>query len=524
VAQSFFQVDPRFKKISLWIRDFGPSQSHSITMMRFLSLSVGLLGLVSQVSADASDYSKSLQDLDYRVYPLRSEAEAAVLEWGHSAIISALDASVANFGPQTAQAALLEVEAQPVLASPVNGLWDDEDVEYNDEEEPVKKIRALANADEVHGNMVVMTNTGEFSGVEMATIAQKSGAAALLVVNVDEDRPDDIHRLPAEEGSGEIDIPVVMISLNSANVLTSASVSPRMKRSQIVNNGMPDRVRLYAGGDRPFFEDVEATEPTIYLIHNLLTKEECDSFVEQAKPLVSPVTKNDALQLTHDWHKFEGIERVMLWQGMLLWPARKAIEERIEQVTGFPSSHYSDFVIDKIEKGGHWKAHYDTFPGITNNVPMASITIFLTDDHKGGEAVYPSTEDKPVKVLPRRGLAVVHHNTDDRREFDVNSVHALLPVTEGTLYVARKYIFAEPVSHARRIALPVFALPFGGKLPTPFIRLYRYLTVKFDYEQGGAYFDKVCIFVPLLLILGCVQIIVDYVRGKSSSSNKKKKD
>lgn len=481
-------------------------------MLRYNYLVVTLLALlVALVAAE----QKSLQDLEYRVYPRRTEEEAAVLEWGHSAIISALDASVAHFGPQTTQAALLEVEARPVLASPVNGEWDGED-----DQEGSGGVRPLENADEVHGNMVVMTNTADFSGVQMAKIAQDSGAAALLLVNVDEERPDDISRLPAEEGSDEIEIPVVMISMNSANVLTSASVNRRKRKAEIFNNGMPDRVRLYAGGDRPFFEDVEAAEPTIYLIHNLLTKAECKSLLEQAQSRVSPIVKNDALQLTHDFKKFENVERVMLWQGMLLTPGRKQIEERIEQVTGFPSSHYSDFVVDKIEKGAYWEPHYDSFPGVSQNVPMATLTIFLTDDNKGGDVVFPSTEEAPVKIQARRGLAVVHHNTDDRREFEVNAIHALLPVTEGTLYIARKYIFAEPVSNARRIALPIFALPFGGKLPSPIVLLYEYLTVKFGYEQGGMYFDKACAFVPLLLVLLLAQVIVDRVRGKGSSDKK----
>jgi hypothetical protein len=487
------------------------------------SLTISLFGLV--VLRQAVSAQVSLQDLEYRVYPRRTEEESCVLEWGHSAIISALDASVAHFGPQTTQAALLEVEAPPVLASPVNGEWDDDDTQ-GEEPGDVRRIRPLANADEVDGNMVVMTNTAVagYSGVELAKIAQASGAAALLLVNVDEDRPDDIHRLAAGEGSEDIEIPVVMISLNSANVLTSASVKPRMKKSDIANNGMPDRIRLYAGGDRPFFEDVEASEPTVYLIHNLLTGDECKSLIQQAKTRVSPITKNDGLQLTSDKRKFPGVERVMLWQGMLFRPGRKQIEERIEQVTGFPSSHYSDFVVDRVEDGAHWKPHYDSFRGISkDSVPMASLTIFLTDeDLEGGEFVFPSTEGDPVMIKPRRGLAVVHHNKDDRREFDVNAIHALLPVTKGTLYIARKYIFSEPMSNARRIVLPTLALPFGGKLPAPVCTFYDYLTVKFEVEQGGAYFEQICIFVPLLILLALAQVIADRVRGKGSSSDKKK--
>lgn len=91
----------------------------------------------------------------------------------------------------------------------------------------------------------------------MASIAKLSGAAALMVVNIDEERQDDIYPLEIldgeEEEAAKIDIPVVMISLNSANVLTSATIEPNKGKDDVVNNGMPERIRLYAGGDRPFF-------------------------------------------------------------------------------------------------------------------------------------------------------------------------------------------------------------------------------------------------------------------------------
>jgi len=197
---------------------------------------------------------QSLQDLEYAVYPIRSQEEAAVIEWGHSAIISALDAAVAEFGPQTVDAALLEVETQPVLADPVNGVFAAADT-TNDNEATAAKPTKLNNADAVHGNVVVMTNTGLSSssgadggggltGVDLAMLAQNSGAAALVVVNVDDERPDDIYRLTVGdqvEEAAAIDIPVVVISLSSANVLTSATVTEHTPQHEIVNNGMPDR-------------------------------------------------------------------------------------------------------------------------------------------------------------------------------------------------------------------------------------------------------------------------------------------
>lgn len=274
------------------------------------------------------------------------------------------------------------------------------------------------------------------------------------------------------------------------------------------------RIRLYAGGDRPFFEDVEASEPTIYIIHNLLTKKECDALIDQAKGIVSPITGNDSLQLIQDYKKFVNTERVMLWDGVLRSPERKSIEERIEQVTGFPATYYSDFIVDRMKKGAYWQPHYDTIDG--SIVPAASITIFLSVPREGGEIVFPSTTGDPVKIKPTKGLAVVHHNSDEQNQFEVNSIHALLPVTSDgdEMYIARKFILPAAVSNTRRIALPVLAYINRGKLPNAVGMLYKFMIEQFGPENGETYFDKFFIVVPGLILLIIGQLIVSFAWKK----------
>lgn len=459
--------------------------------------------------------NKNLEELDYRVYPKRSATEAAVLEWGHSAIISALDASVAMFGPQTDDAALLEVECQPVLASPLNGVAKDGTT-----------VTKFANAEETHGNMVVMTNTGKLSGMTMAEIAINSGAAALLIVNMDEEHPDDIYRLTTgaqeDEEEVDVDIPICMISLNSANVLTTATVTPDMQPEDVVNNGMPDRVRLYAGGDRPFFEDVEPVDPTLYLIHNLMTEEECDAVTKQASSRGSDGP--GGMLLSHDASKQEGLEKTILWKGALQSYAGKQVEERMEQVTGFPSVHYSDFIIYKLTKGSLWKPHYDVL--LNGEVPMATITVFLSDSSNNSHTiVYPSL-DTPVKITPQKGMAIVHHNLDNQRhELDMATLSAWMPSTdeEEKVYVAQKFVFSVPPPVARRVVLPLLAAPFGGKLPGVMYQLHAVMVNKFGYESGNVYFDKLCVFVPLLIVLCAAQAIANYVQGNMGGKSKKTK-
>lgn len=288
------------------------------------------------------------------------------------------------------------------------------------------------------------------------------------------------------------------------------------------------RIRLYAGGDRPFFEDVEAAEPTIYVIHNLLTETECKNLVKRAKPLVQPIvpSQKDPLQLTLQPEKMVGMDRVMLWQGMLQGPERKAIEERIEQVTGFPANHFSEWIVDRISPGGYWQPQYDTLPG--GYVPMASITVFLNDlsssgSPVGGELVFPKVRrHDPVKIQPVPGMAVVHHNTNEKHQFETHALHALLPLSQSSsepLYVARKFVLPLPVSTARRIVLPSIALITGGRLPKIVLATHDWFLEQFGVDAGGTYFDKFCIFVPALILLGIAQLVVSQVQAKMAKKS-----
>jgi len=464
--------------------------------------------LVLLLGCSSARKEKDLEKLTYREFPRRTEEEAAVIEWGHSAVISALDVSVAHFGPQTSQAALLEVETRPILAEPLTGV--DKDTR--------EAIIKFDNAEEVHGNIAVMTNQGKLDGWTMAKIAMKSGAAALIVVNVDTKHPDDIHRLEVPEGESPdgVDIPVVMISYNSANVLTTATVTPEMVQEDIVNHGMPERVRLYAGGDRPFFEDVTPKKPTLYLIHNLLTPEECDMLIANTEKKMQTASSDSILEMTHNTDKMHKVQTATLWQGLWQLPANKAIEERIEQVTGFPAVHYTDFVVNKYEKGSYWQSHYDVFP---NAIAMATITIFLNSGDEPS-IVYPNAKE-PIKIHPKQGLAIVHHNTkEQRQDLDMDTLHATMNNNgSNTMYIAQKYILMEPITYSRRFFVPFFA-KLG--LVGPMAQLHDVLGDKFGAEQGASYFDKLCIALPVLILLFIGQIVVDQLQKSSSNNNNKK--
>ena len=303
------------------------------TMMPSIILLCCLLLLISAASSA-------------RVFPQRSSHEAAIIEWGHSAIISALDGAVAAFGPQTSMGASFEVETAPVLARPINGVGDRKNEDGGNDPTIFDQMTlpALDNAADVMGNMVIMTDDAGLSGVAMARIAKMSGAAALMIVNTDRDAGDYIFSVEAETeeeaeyAADNIDIPVFMVSLQAGNVITTALATDDMD-PDVVNSGgaLPDRVRLYAGGDRPFFEDVVSGDPLVYLIHNMLTADECDGLVSAAEGMYDRVDdasgennylENLMVSDASSGRTAKNIDRVTLWKGGIAGKFFKDIDER----------------------------------------------------------------------------------------------------------------------------------------------------------------------------------------------------
>ena len=392
--------------------------------------------------------------------------------------------------------------------------------------------------------MVIMTDAAGLSGVAMARIAKISGAAALMVVNTDESAGDYIYSLEPENdeeatyAKEHVDIPVIMVSLQAGNVITTALATEDMD-PKIVNSGgaLPDRVRLYAGGDRPFFEDAVAQTPVVYLIHNMLTDEECDELVSAAEGKydrvddttgVNNYLENSLASETVGVATAKNIDRLTLWKGSIAGKLFKDIDERISQVTGFPPEHFSDFQVNKHVEGSSHEEHFDINPA---NGIMASITIFLNDVPKenGGEVVFTKPDDgkgEPVYISPTKGLAIVHHNTDEKYNFDTNTVHKEALLTGGYKYVAKKYIYLNPQEKHMRIVLPLVAMPFGGKLPRAFITLQNTLIDKFGLETAETYFRKLIFMIPILILIGIAQLVSNFVteklKNKDNSGDKKK--
>lgn len=222
------------------------------------------------------------------------------------------------------------------------------------------------------------------------------------------------------------------------------------------------------------------------------------------------------------------VERTVVWKGQINGHAGKVVEERIEQVTGYPQDQFSDWVVTKHVQGSRHELHYDHHPIYP---PVATITVFLNDldedeeeddgeGGSGGEIVYPNpVEGSPVMIAPRRGLAVVHHNTDFDGNVDYAAVYGEMTLRrEGKVkYVAKKYVYAQPLPPSKRLLLPLLAAPTGGKLPRWVIYVHDWCLSNFGLEQGTEYFDKFCTMFPVVVLLLIGAVLQRIFQSKLSS-------
>lgn len=170
------------------------------------------------------------------------------------------------------------------------------------------------------------------------------------------------------------------------------------------------------------------------LLKNFLTKDECDTIITLAENLsclsrsevddtkaISKARTSYTCFLSDDAH-----------------PLMKTIKDRVEQLTDIPQKYYEDLQIVRYRRGQEYQAHYDVTEGEPDkDLRQKTVLIYLNDDFEGGET---SFEKAGVTVAPKKGMAVLWDNIDNRGEVLPCALHAASPVTKGTKYACTVWI------------------------------------------------------------------------------------
>jgi len=366
--------------------------------------------------------------------PGRSNEDAALLEWGSSAIIHNADGVVARFGPSAKHPEFeLGIEAELVTASPRQG------------------CEALSNARQAATQIVVMYRGGCAFGVKAAH-ASAAGAAAMLVVNSDRRSPDRAFAM-ASEAKGEVaddgerestaSVPSVMISYAAG---------------QQLRDHRPPRMRVFAGGGRPFIESVTDNAPVLYLVHNAMTEGEMAAARRALEP--SLATASDDLERVH---------RVL---GALRGSELSSFYDRLASIVGYPVEHLGDLALERRARGAYAPRDERRLSRFNADLgddargqTVLSVYVYLDDAPAdgGGELYFPRARPAPTKILPRKGLAAVFYSSLEDGSLDPTAAHGDGPLPPGaSLAVLHLRVYAAPRTLARRLVLPLLLAPLNG--------------------------------------------------------------
>ena len=195
-------------------------------------------------------------------------------------------------------------------------------------------------------------------------------------------------------------------------------------------------------GDRRVCVLSVQTKPRIVVFGDLLSAQECEALVEEAKPrmarsrTVATKTGGEEINVdrTSDGMFFSRAES----------PLIERIEARIARLLRWPVENGEGLQILHYRPGAEYKPHYDYFDPAEPGTPtilkrggqrVGTLVMYLSEPTRGGGTVFP---DVHLEVAPRRGNAVFF--SYDRPHPSTRTLHGGAPVVEGEKWIATKWL------------------------------------------------------------------------------------
>lgn len=165
------------------------------------------------------------------------------------------------------------------------------------------------------------------------------------------------------------------------------------------------------------------------------TEQECKELIELAQPQFHKTTTLG-----------KPVDGYRVADGAWLTPTHDIVCKfrcAVSDLTGIPEENMEGTHIVKYEVGGEYKVHHDFFhPNegyydreVTQRggQRIKTALLYLNDGFLGGSTHFPKKERM---VTPQTGKLVVWTNMNEDGTPDYTSLHAGLPVEEGTKYIA----------------------------------------------------------------------------------------
>lgn len=117
-------------------------------------------------------------------------------------------------------------------------------------------------------------------------------------------------------------------------------------------------------------------------------------------------------------------------------PVIHALNRRLAAASGTHYDQGEPMLILRYRPGQEYRKHYDALPGVDNQ-RFKTALVYLNQGYGGGETGFTKLG---LNVAGRTGDCIVFRNSLDNGRFDPMAEHAGLPVTQGTKYLASRWI------------------------------------------------------------------------------------
>ena len=183
--------------------------------------------------------------------------------------------------------------------------------------------------------------------------------------------------------------------------------------------------------------------PALRVLNDLLSHDECDALIEEAKPRLQRA-------MTVDISGKHQVDARRTSEGMFFGigesPLIERIEKRIATLLSIPVDHGEGLQVLHYLPGQQYEPHHDWFdpeqPGFAaitakGGQRIASLVMYLNTPEAGGGTAFPEIG---LTVTAWRGSAVYFaYDTGDTA-----SLHAGLPVSKGEKWIATKWLRERP--------------------------------------------------------------------------------
>jgi prolyl 4-hydroxylase len=182
--------------------------------------------------------------------------------------------------------------------------------------------------------------------------------------------------------------------------------------------------------------------PRVIVFGGLLSDEECDALVEQARARLVRSETVDTRTGGSELNEARTSDGMFFERGETPLIAR--IEARIAALLDWPLANGEGLQILRYRPGAEYKPHYDYFDPAQPGTPrilerggqrVASLVTYLNTPAKGGATTFP---DVALEVAPVKGNAVFF--SYDRPHPVTRTLHGGAPVLEGEKWVATKWL------------------------------------------------------------------------------------